>query len=91
MLPAIEAPAQKWPAIINRATGITKIYTLAVLLRGQQENPVAGVRVNGHPNLVRFHLVALPRMQEQRLFAPAAFGTAVAGYFRLAGCRQLSF
>ena len=91
MLPAIETPAQKGPAMIDRATGSAQIHALAVLLRGQQENPVAGIRVSCHPNLVRFHLVALPGMQKQRLFAPAALGTAVAGHFRLTGCRQLSF
>jgi len=90
VFPAVETAAQKGTAVVNRASRWTEVHTFAVCLGGKEKDRITGLGVFGDTDLVGFEIIALRRMQEERLLAPATFGATVAGNFRPAVHRTAS-
>jgi hypothetical protein len=82
VLPAIEAPAQQGPPLINCASRRPQIHTRATRGCGQQKNGVACL-VSGNLMPVRFDIVPLLRMEKEPLVTSAAFCTVAARYIGL--------
>ena len=81
MFPAIESPAQQWAAPVDRATCLPEIHARAVRPGGEKEQWIARRPIHHHPMPVRFHVVALFRMQKKTLIAGAARGAPAARDF----------
>src|SRR5205823_12376197 len=67
VFPAVEATAQEWAAVVNRAAILAEIDALAAPVRGKGENGIAAGPLAQDLILVRFDVVPLIRIKDKPL------------------------
>lgn len=90
MLSAIEAAAKERTALIDRAPGRAEVYACSVLISRKTEDLFASGLVDDDLISIGLDIIALLRVENQNLTAPAAFRTAVAGDLGLSVRGQFS-
>ena len=79
MLPAIETPAEKGAAIIDRASRRAQIHALTVRIGGKQEHRIPSRLIPRDAMPVRLYFVALFWVKKEALIASTALRAPIAG------------
>jgi hypothetical protein len=78
MLAAIETAAEQRPPLVDRAAGRPEIDACAFRVSRQSKNLFPGFTIREALKPIRLDIVALLRMQQEKLFTAATLGATVA-------------